>query len=316
MTDTGAIAIRGLDRETLRRLSQRSDARGLLQLAMHVGLLSATTFLVWASRGHLWLVGALALQGIMLSFLFCALHESIHRSAFASRWLNDLVAWICGAVLLLPPEYFRCFHFAHHRFTQDPARDPELTASPPTTLTSYLWRVSGLPYWQDRVTVTLRHALCGRVGESFVPAAQSARIVAEARALWVFYLLVIAVSFYLRRADVLLYWVLPAIAGQPFLRLFLLAEHTGCAFVDDMQVNTRTTHTNAAVRLLAWRMSYHAEHHCFPSVPFHALARLNALIGQSTKVTAPGYLGLHRHWLRQFQLRRGLPGHRRSSPSC
>src|SRR4030081_3348720 len=56
--DIDAIAIRGLDRETVRRLSQRSDARGFLQLAVHVSLLSASGFLVWASRGHLWLAPA------------------------------------------------------------------------------------------------------------------------------------------------------------------------------------------------------------------------------------------------------------------
>ena len=314
--DIGAIVTRGLDRETVRRLSRRSDAHGLLQLAVHVGLLSATTFLVWVSRKHLWLAPAVALQGIVLTFLFCALHESIHRTAFASRWLNDLVAWVCGAALLLPPAYFRCFHFAHHRFTQNPARDPELTQSAPTNLSNYLWRASGLPYWQDRVAVTLRHALCGKVTQPFVPVEQSGSIVAEARVLWGFYLLVMAASLYLRRADVLLYWVLPLIVAQPFLRLFLLAEHTGCAFVDDMRINTRTTHTNALVLLLAWRMSYHAEHHCFPSVPFHALARLNALIGPSTQETAPGYLALHRQLLRQFHAQRGLSKRQRSFPAA
>ena len=90
--DIDAIAIRGLDRETVRRLSQRSDARGFLQLGIHAGLLFATGFLVWASRGHLWLAPAIVLHGLVLNFLFCALHESIHRTAFASRWANDLVA--------------------------------------------------------------------------------------------------------------------------------------------------------------------------------------------------------------------------------
>lgn len=298
--DITAIPIRGLDRETLRRLSQRSDARGLLQLAMHAGLLTATGFLIWASRGRLWLLPALLLHGIALSFLFCALHETVHRSAFASRWLNDLVAWVCGALLLLPPEYFRCFHFAHHRSTQDPARDPELAQPTPSSLAGYLWRVSGVPYWQDRLSVTVRHAVLGSVTEPFVPLDKSRRIVAEARVLWGCYLLVAALSLYLRRADALLFWVIPAILGQPFLRLFLLAEHTGCACVEDMRANTRTTQTNAALLLLGWRMSYHAEHHRFPSVPFHALAKLNALIGHHTQVTARGYLALHRQWLRQF----------------
>ena len=104
----------------------------------------------------LWVAPAIVLHGAVLAFLFCPLHESIHRTAFASRWLNDLVAWICGALLMLPPGYFRLFHFAHHRFTQDPARDPELAVAAPSTLAAYLWRVSGLPYWRDRLTVTDR----------------------------------------------------------------------------------------------------------------------------------------------------------------
>jgi fatty acid desaturase len=30
--------------------------------------------------------------------------------------------------------------------------------------------------------------------------------------------------------------------------------------------------THAAVRLLMWNMPYHAEHHLYPSIPFHRLA--------------------------------------------
>ncbi len=290
-----------LARDSLRRLSRRSDAQGLRQLGLHVGLLCATGVFVWTSRGQPWLAGALVLHGIALCFLFCALHESIHRTAFASGWLNELVAWICGALLLLPPKYFRLFHFAHHRFTQDPTRDPELAVAGPSTLAAYLWRVSGLPYWRDRLGVTLGHALTGRVRESFVPPEQTAGIVREARILWACYLCVLTASLYWQRTEAAVYWVFPAVLGQPFLRLFLLAEHSGCAFSDDMLENTRTTHTNAAVRGLTWCMPYHAEHHSFPSVPFHALPELHALIGQRVRVTAPGYLAVHRELLQRLQ---------------
>jgi len=313
--DIDAIAIRGLDRETVRRLSRRSDARGFRQLAVHTGALCATGLVVWASRGHLWLVPARVLHGVVLSFLFCALHESIHRTAFASRWPNEVLAWICAALLMLPREYFRFFHFAHHRFTQDPARDPELAQPRPSTLASYLWHVSGLPYWYDRLTVTLRHALTGRAAEPFIPPEKSSLIVREARTLWGCYLCVIVASLYLRRADALIYWVVPAILGQPFLRLFLLSEHAGCAFVEDMLANTRTTYTNAAVLLLAWRMPYHAEHHCFPSVPFHALVKLNALIGERTQVRARGYVALHRQLLRQLRSRTAVVESRYPPPN-
>jgi fatty acid desaturase len=292
--DIDAMTVRGLDRETVQRLSKRTDARGFRQLTSHLGLLLATGLLVWASRGHPWLAAALILHGIVLTFLFCALHEATHRTAFASRSLNETVAWLGALVLMLPPEYFRLFHFAHHRFTQDPARDPELVQPPPASVATYLWRVTGLPYWYDRLTVTLRHALTGRVTEPFVSPEAAARVVREARALWGCYLLVLAASLYLRRADALIYWIIPALLGQPFLRLFLLAEHFGCPLTQDMLANTRTTRTNAVVRLVTWQMPYHAEHHAFPSVPFHRLAELHALIGARVRVRARGYLALHR----------------------
>ena len=40
-----------------------------------------------------------------------------------------------------------------------------------------------------------------------------------------------------------------------------------------------TTLTSGLVRLLMWNMPYHAEHHLYPSIPFHRLADAHALIG-------------------------------------
>ena len=299
--DIDAIATPGLARETVSHLSRRSDRRGLAQLGAHVALLLVGGLVLFASRGSWWLAPALLLDGIVLSFLFCALHESIHGTAFASAWLNEGVAWACGALLMLPPRYFRYFHFAHHRYTQDPERDPELATPPPTAAASWAWRLSGLPYWLDRLGVTLRHALSGRAPEPFVPAGKARLIVREARVLWACYLLLAAGSLYLRSDAALIYWLLPSLLGQPFLRAFLLAEHTGCPLSADMYANTRTTRSNAAVRLIAWRMPYHAEHHCYPSVPFHALGALHALIGARVQVRASGYVAVHRSLLRRLR---------------
>ena len=299
----GARGQFGVERETLRRLSRRSDVRGLLQLGGHALLLAATGFLVWASRGTGWLVPAIVLHGAVLDFLFCALHESVHGTAFASRRLNEAVAALSGALLLLPPRFFRYFHFAHHRFTQDPVRDPELAQPAAASLGVYLWRASGLPNWGRRLSVTLRHALTGRVSEPYIPADQHQAIVREARLLWACYVGIAGVSLYLQRADALLYWVLPAMAGQPFLRLYLMAEHTGCELSGNTLRNTRTTFTNAFVHFVAWRMPFHVEHHCFPSVPFHALAELHRLLAPQGEVTARGYLTVHRGLLRQFRAR-------------
>ena len=56
--------------------------------------------------------------------------------------------------------------------------------------------------------------------------------------------------------------------------------------------NTRTTLTNAAVRLLMWNMPFHAEHHLYPSIPFHRLpdahATLRDRLGWSCRVATCG----------------------------
>jgi fatty acid desaturase len=292
-SNAGYATARPDEREQLLRLAARSDARGLVQLACHLGALGATGTLVWYARSTAWVVPALLLHGIVLVFLFAPLHESVHWTAFRSRRLNDAVAWACGALLLLPPAYFRAFHFAHHRHTQDPQRDPELAAPKPRTLGDYLRHVSGLPYWRERTLTALRHGR-GRVDEPFIGARQRGAIVREARLLLGCYALLALASVALSSPALLYLWLAPALLGQPFLRLYLLAEHTGCPLVANMLENSRTTRSLAPIRRLAWNMPYHAEHHAYPALPFHALPAAHDVLKASVAVQAPGYVAVHR----------------------
>jgi fatty acid desaturase len=288
-------------RETLRLWSQRSDAPGLIHLAGHVIALALTGTGIWLARGTLWIWPAMWLHGIVLIFLFTPLHECIHRTAFKTRALNEAVAFVVGALILLPREYFRAFHFAHHRFTQDPARDPELASAKQTNLRQWLWQVSGMPYWIAQTRGTVAHAL-GRANESFYKDDRQRRaVILEARAVLALYALVLVVSLATGSMAALLTWVVPALLGQPALRLYLMAEHGLCPLTPDMLENTRTTYTNALVRALAWNMPYHAEHHAYPAVPFHRLADVNRAIGPRLKVTAPGYGAVQRQILQSFR---------------
>jgi fatty acid desaturase len=67
-----------------------------------------------------------------------------------------------------------------------------------------------------------------------------------------------------------------------------------------MLANSRTTLTNAAVRFIAWNMPYHAEHHAFPSLPFHALPAAHRLLRDDLKVVSPGYFDVQRGILAGF----------------
>ena len=287
------------NRPAFEPLKQRSNAKGLLQLGGHSAVLATTALMVSATRDTFWLVPALLLHGVALVFLFAALHESIHRTAFASRRLNNVVAWVCGALLVLPPHYFRAYHMAHHRFTQQPDRDPELAVPKPATLGAYLWYVSGLPYWAERLRTTLRHAL-GLVPEPFVFHHLRAKVVREARVLLTVYALLALVSIHLHSAAAIWYWVVPAVLGQPVLRLFLLAEHAGCPQVSDMLQNSRTTRSIWPLRQLAWNMPHHAEHHACPALPFHALPKAHALVAHAITIQAAGYLAVHRELLQRL----------------
>jgi fatty acid desaturase len=285
--------------EQLRLLMQRSDRKGLVRLAWHAAALAVATWLLTSTTGSAWFVLALWAHGALLVFLFAPLHESIHRTAFRSRWLNTLVASACGFLLVLPSRYFRMFHLEHHRYTRDLQRDPELTQPEAADWRTYLWQASGLPYWFERVRTTIRHAN-GRVDELFIGESSHAAIVAEARGYLMAYALVAALSMFMQSSAVFWYWLLPVFLGQPLLRLYLMAEHGGCPRVSDMLRNSRTTHSNALIRWLAWNMPYHAEHHRCAAIPFHALPKAHAFLKRHITVQSRGYLDVHRQLMRSL----------------
>jgi fatty acid desaturase len=289
MNDWAHEAVQVIGREELKRLSERSDARGLLRLGGHVALLIITGWLVYSSFETAWLWPALFVHGVVLVFLFAPAHETIHRTAFRSRALNDVVAFAIGVLLVLPREWFRAFHFAHHRFTQETS-DPELAIAKPASVRQFLWCISGLPYWIAGFRALIVRA-SGTLSEPIYATGRvRASVIREARLVLAIYAVALGLSIAAQSTVLLWYWVIPALLGQPMLRFYLLAEHSGCPRTPDMLENSRTTYTNALVRFLAWNMPFHAEHHAWPSIPFHALPATNELIGGKLRKTAPGYV--------------------------
>jgi fatty acid desaturase len=288
--------IAALDPDLREALTTKSTGKGLVHLAGHLGAIALCTGLILL-KVPLWFV-LLPVQGILLTFLFTLEHEATHRTPFAQDWLNDAVGRLCGLVLVLPFVWFRYFHLAHHRWTNQPGNDPELASPKPETRRQWLWHVSGLPYWAAQLRLMASPSL-GRDRQPWLPATAMPRIVQEVRGMAVLYLMALAT---LTQSDVLLWvWIVPMLLGQPFLRVYLLAEHGECPFVANMLENSRTTFTTALVRFLAWNMPYHAEHHSYPTVPFHQLPALHEAIKGALKVTSPGYVAYTRGWLRRHR---------------
>lgn len=279
----------------LRRLSERSDLPGLLRLAAHLAVMAATGMLVWLMLGTWWLlVPAMALHGIVLVACFAPFHEGSHYTAFRSRWLNDAVGWLAGAVFFNNVDFYREFHAAHHKYTQDPERDPERDLNPPRSRGHYLLLLSGLPYWRSRLGF-LRRAATGRFeAMPYVGAAKVPRIVLSVRLQIALYGAVAAISLVTLSPAALIWWIGPVFLGMPFLRAYLIAEHNGCSEDDNGLTNTRTTRTLWPVRLLMWNMPFHAEHHLYPSIPFHRLPEAHARVRDRLAHLGDGYIAVNR----------------------
>ena len=285
---TNRPAIR-LKAHELMPLSVRTNQAAAWRAVGHLGALAITGTALWHALGTLWVVPLLLLHGVPLAFLFNVVHETAHQTAFRTRAWNYAFGHLAGFVILLPYEYYRAFHWEHHRYTQDPQRDPELAVPLPRTPLGIAWVWSGVPTWVGRVRLLVGHALSGHVTVPWVPVDKRSLIVGEARAYLLGYLVVAVAALAAASFAPLWLWVLPLMAGQLFLRPYLLAEHTGCAHTADMLENTRTTYTNPLVHFFAWNMPFHAEHHAYPSVPFHALPKLNTLLAAHIVNTERGY---------------------------
>jgi fatty acid desaturase len=274
------------------RMTERSDAAGLWHLAGHLGLILLVGGLIAIGVPRWWAL--LPLQGVLIVFLFTLEHEATHKTPFRSLAVNEWAGRLAGFLLVLPFEWFRYFHLAHHRWTNIDGKDPELLGEKPETWAAWVWHVSGLPYWGSELRL-MGSLVRGRAEGAYLPEGAKARIVAEARWMALGYL---CVALTLLGSPLLLWvWIVPVLLGQPFLRLYLLAEHGDCPRVANMFQNTRTTFTNRVVRFLAWNMPYHVEHHVWPAVPFHRLPEVHGLMKDQLQVTAEGYAAFTRAYL-------------------
>lgn len=269
------------------RLTEKSDRVGLEHLAVHWGLIVLLGVLI-AVRVPFWWVLTLP-QGILIVFLFTLLHEAVHLTPFRTPWINEMAARVSGFLLFLPPDWFRYFHFAHHRYTQDPENDPELASSKPETVWQYVKHVSGLPIWWGAFSGLVLNAR-DRNRAAYIPPKGYAKVRNEARVMIALYAALLVLSVWFHTAVLFWVWLLPALIGEPFLRLYLLAEHGRCPFVANMLENTRTTKTTWLVRKLAWNMPYHAEHHSYPGVPFYRLPEFHDVIEAHLKEVEDGYV--------------------------
>jgi len=269
----------------------RSDLRGALQLASHLGAIAGSGVLLGLCWGSVWCAPVFALHGVLLNWLYAAQHEMMHMTAFRNRWLNEAGSRLTGLIVLFPRDLDRIAHFRHHRYTADPARDPELADVPPgaapPSWPALAWRLLGLAYWRRR----LHYLLCLGVGDTrdvaFMTEAQRRAVVREARGHLLVYAAVAGTATALGTWAPLAYWLGPLVAARGSHEIQNLVEHTGRPQVPDVLRNTRVIRAPAVLRWLGWNMQYHCHHHLFAAVPFHRLPALDRALRERAALPAP-----------------------------
>lgn len=304
-----------LDRDTLRTLQRRQDLPSLIHLVLHLAAFAlGIGFVVYVSPFPLVAVSAAVLLGAVWTTLFAPFHECIHQTAFRSRRLNAVGTWLTGVPYGMAPAAYRDFHFAHHRYTHDPTRDPEILGAPsvaiwPTAPLAWLWMVAGLWFIWLKVGLMFRVSFSSAARSELIPRwAQPdcwARIIWETRVVALVWTVLVVLALLGVRGTG---WLLLALVlCHVFQAIWLTAEHTGLPHKGTILARTRTTETSPFISWWLWNMNYHAEHHAWPAIPWHALPSVHRRVASHVEHQARGYWRLQLSVLRRKDLPDGVP---------
>jgi fatty acid desaturase len=302
----------------VRRLSSVNGWRttGLITLHWSIVLLAG-----WAAvaSGH-WAVylAAMVVIATRQQALGVMLHDATHYLLYKNRTVNDVV---CDLFIAFPlgmsTDLYRATHFRHHRFTNT-KDDPDLRYQRedadwynwPKTRLGCAWVIVkslfGLnvhkahePYkhWSPWMNILL-------------PLDGKPRYPLRARVLLVLstiavYAVVIGSGLII---PAIVLWAVPALTLlNLFNRLRATAEHVGAPWTHELD-STRTVipHWLERLTLAPMNVSYHLEHHLFPSVPGPNLRKLHALLMQDEEFRQKAcithsYAGLLREFMRPRQ---------------
>ncbi|HAR21223.1 MAG TPA: hypothetical protein DCR47_01540, partial [Cryomorphaceae bacterium] len=198
------------------------------------------------------------------------MHESVHGLISKNKKVNDIVGEVfCAWPVIVSMKSYKVKHLKHHQCLNTD-EDPDYTAKTdknwqfPMPISRFLKivvkQLSGFGVFE-----TFR-VMSGKSVASRKP--KSSRRYKIARVS--FYIIVLGGFIYFDHEMLLLkYWLVPFISWTQLInRWRRIAEHSGIEH-QPLEMQTRTTKHNFISRLLLSpkNISYHCEHHMFPSIP-------------------------------------------------
>ena len=282
-----------IPRKRMKELMQRSDERATRDIIIHVvAMLVAGVggFLTW---GSWWSVPFFIAYGVLYgSAMDSRWHECGHRTAFRTKWMNDVVYQVASFMMLREPEVWRWSHTRHHTDTIIVGRDPEIGVPRPPKPWEIILSFWGIMQAKVYFRKIFLHA-SGRLSDeekTFIPESEWSKVYMTARIHLAIYVATIALSLATWSIMPLMYVGLPSFYGAWLYLTTGLTQHAGLAEdVLDHRLNCRTVYMNPVVRFLYWEMNYHVEHHMFPMVPYYNLKYLHEEMKADTPKPYSGF---------------------------
>jgi fatty acid desaturase len=294
-----------IDRNLLRHLTRRSDARGLLQSGSFLLVYLAFVFLSsYFFLQRLWIPMVAVCYAHCLFHGFvgmeAAVHELSHGTPFKTKWLNEVFYYLFCFLSWNSGLHFRVSHMKHHQFTVHRGLDKEVVLEP---INFKWWEYMGWFFFDIRkfrmiMIPNIAHFF-GRADVDFFawdplfpPGDRRRRRMCNwARFMVIGHIVLLGVFIYFQL------WVL--IFVVTFGYFFISFTSRGCGIqqhlglrpnVPDWRVSCHTVVFGPLMRYLYWNMNYHIEHHMYAAVPFYNLRRLHRAIAHDTPEPLRGFL--------------------------
>lgn len=287
-----------IPRKELKQFAKRTDLPGIIHFGSYFALLVGTGVLAWLLMGTWWLfVPVYLIYSMIFAFSEAAWHETVHGTAFRTRWLNRAVNWITSFMGHRDVVFSTWSHAIHHSYTSHKETDPEIQAPRPPNLLVILWNFTRMQGSILQLWMMVRHAF-GNItplARRIVPEAEWGKLVWNARLFLALYLALVAWSAAMQSWLPILFLFAPRFFGAWLLESVVTMQHPGLAEdVWDHRLNTRTVLIPKWVQFLYFNMNYHIEHHMYPLVPFHALKDLHERVKDHYPRTYQGYWSVYR----------------------
>ena len=283
-----------IPRKRMKELIQRRNGPAIRDTAIWFILLIVSGTAGYMLWGSWWAIIPFLIYGVLYgSASDSRWHECGHRTAFRTKWMNDVVYEIASFMVLRESVPWRWSHTRHHTDTIIVGRDPEIASPRPPDLLGIALAVFSLKSGPKELSKVLLHCT-GRLNaaeETYIPEEERCKVYRNARIWVMIYAVVIAAVIVSGSILPLMYIGLPSFYGAWEMVLCGLTQHIGLAEdVLDHRLNCRTVYMNPISRFLYWEMNYHVEHHMFPMVPYHNLAKLHEELKHDMPVPYSGFL--------------------------